>query len=177
MGGGARSCARRTVKRGESSPARSPGSGADLLIRPAQSQDVVLVERIEQATFGDPWSVKGFIACLARDEILFEVAEVRSESDTRVAAYAVMWFADDQAELANLAVAPDLRGRGYGAQMLDHLLATSRSRAVSDVFLEVRDSNVAALALYRSRRFEEVGRRQKYYRAPVEDALIMRRVL
>jgi ribosomal-protein-alanine N-acetyltransferase len=61
--------------------------------------------------------------------------------------------------------------------LLDAALADARSRGAAVVYLEVRDSNAAARALYLSRGFSEVGRRRSYYRRPVEDAVVMRRPL
>jgi ribosomal-protein-alanine N-acetyltransferase len=61
--------------------------------------------------------------------------------------------------------------------LLDHALEIARERRSQVVFLEVRESNAAARALYASRRFEVAGRRSKYYRKPVEDALVLRRAL
>jgi ribosomal-protein-alanine N-acetyltransferase len=77
----------------------------------------------------------------------------------------------------NFAVEPQSRGKGYAGQMLDALLIDLRGRGVKAAFLEVRNSNEAALGLYSSRGFREIGRRKNYYRRPVEDALVMRRVL
>jgi [ribosomal protein S18]-alanine N-acetyltransferase len=74
-------------------------------------------------------------------------------------------------------VAPEVRGQGVGARLLDDALAAARRNGATAAYLEVRDSNAAARALYASRGFEQVGRRRNYYRKPVEDALVMRRVL
>jgi ribosomal-protein-alanine N-acetyltransferase len=88
--------------------------------------------------------------------------------------YVVAWFAAGQGEIANLAVDPDVRGRGLGSALLDAALEEARRQHTEEVFLEVRDSNARARQLYESRGFVEVGRRRKYYRRPVEDAVILR---
>ena len=89
--------------------------------------------------------------------------------------YTVAWFVLDEAELANLAVAPESRGNGIGARLLASALAASEERGVATMYLEVRASNQSAIALYTSHGFAEIGRRRAYYRKPVEDALILRR--
>jgi len=81
------------------------------------------------------------------------------------------------AELLNIAVHPEHRGKGLAGQMLDALLIELRARGVRTAFLEVRESNNAARGLYDSRGFTPIGRRRNYYRRPVEDALVMRRML
>jgi len=87
----------------------------------------------------------------------------------------VAWFVVDEAEIANLAVSDEARRAGIGARLLDFAVAAADHRQCRVVFLEVRESNVAARALYASRGFQVAGRRSKYYRKPVEDALVLRR--
>jgi ribosomal-protein-alanine N-acetyltransferase len=93
----------------------------------------------------------------------------------RLLGYIVTWFVVEEGEIANLAVSDDARRTGIGARLLDHALDVARERAATVVFLEVRESNAAARALYASRGFEVAGRRAKYYRKPIEDALVLRR--
>jgi len=83
----------------------------------------------------------------------------------------------DEGEIANIAVAPDEWGAGIGRALLDAALDEADRRRATAVYLEVRDSNERARHLYRSRGFEEVGRRRGYYRRPVEDAIVLRRAL
>jgi ribosomal-protein-alanine N-acetyltransferase len=88
--------------------------------------------------------------------------------------YVVAWLVGDEAEVANLAVAPEWRGQGVGAALLDAALAEMRRGGAHVAHLEVRDSNMPARALYGSRGFTPVGRRRRYYQAPVEDAVLLR---
>ena len=94
-----------------------------------------------------------------------------------VAGYVVAWFVADEGEIANLAVDPAGWGTGVGRALLDAALAEGERRGAAAVYLEVRDSNDRARRLYRSRDFEEVGRRRGYYQRPVEDAIVLRRML
>jgi ribosomal-protein-alanine N-acetyltransferase len=82
-----------------------------------------------------------------------------------------------EAEVADLAVAPAARRRGIGRALIDRLLSDLEREGVLAVFLEVRESNRAARALYESRAFHGVGRRRGYYRFPLEDALLLKREL
>lgn len=141
-------------------------------LRPATGADVSRVATIERAAFSDPWSPSAFVSVLESPRSLFLVAEVGGE----LAGYAVAWAVVDEAEIANVAVAPPWRRRGVGAALLDAVLARLESEGARTVYLEVRDSNAAARALYESRGFAVVGRRRRYYRRPTEDALVMRRV-
>lgn len=69
----------------------------------------------------------------------------------------------DEAELITIAVTPDSQKRGTGGRLLDHVTRVLSDQGVKRLFLEVREDNVAAIKLYRSRGFEDVGRRAAYY--------------
>ncbi|MBV9880932.1 MAG: ribosomal protein S18-alanine N-acetyltransferase [Gemmatirosa sp.] len=156
---------------------------AALRVRDAAEGDVDHVSRIEVLAFGDPWSRSAFTSLFGHAHVVFLVAEACSQAphgDGRgargeIAGYTVAWFSGEEAEIANIAVAPTLRARGIGARLLDAALAEVTRRGAASVYLEVRESNAAARRLYASRGFVEIGRRRNYYRRPLEDALVMRR--
>ena len=80
-------------------------------------------------------------------------------------------------ELENLVVAPNMQGRGLGIRLLQRLVAHVQQINSTSVFLEVRESNAAARALYRKAGFREIGRRKSYYSNPLEDAILYCKVL
>jgi ribosomal protein S18 acetylase RimI-like enzyme len=80
----------------------------------------------------------------------------------------------DEIEILNLAVRPEGRRRGIGSQLLRRSFAWGRSFGATRVLLEVRETNLVALRFYQHHAFEAVGRRSRYYAAPVEDALVLR---
>ena len=88
-------------------------------------------------------------------------------------AYCILITAADQGEIANLAVARRAQRHGLASTLLADALLFARERNVTSVYLEVRESNAAARALYRSRNFQEIGRRKGYYQRPPEDALVL----
>ena len=153
-----------------SDPASTPEPG--ILIRRARETDLPGILAIERVSFTDPWSRSSFAAILEQPRVFFAVA---LDAVGALVGYAVAWFVLDEAELANLAVAPEARGRGIGTQLLRGALAAAEGRGSTVMYLEVRASNVSALALYTSHGFLEVNRRRAYYRKPVEDALVLRR--
>jgi ribosomal-protein-alanine N-acetyltransferase len=137
--------------------------------------DIPAIAEIERRSFSDPWSEQAFRELLSHSRMYFACArEANDGASTRVLGYVVAWFAAGQGEIANLAVDPAARRRGLGSMLLDAALEEARRSRVEEVFLEVRDSNARARLLYESRGFAEVGRRRKYYRRPVEDAVILR---
>jgi ribosomal-protein-alanine N-acetyltransferase len=147
-----------------------------IMLRRAEVADLDAVVAIERASFTDPpWSHDSFTALVDSPRAYFMVACEAPAGP--VVGYVVAWFVADEAEIANLAVAPPRRTRGVGARLLDAALTEAHANGARVVHLEVRDSNAAARALYGSRGFSAVGRRRRYYRDPVEDALLLRRDL
>ena len=140
------------------------------VLRPARDADIDAVLAIEHASFGDPWSRSAFLELIDDPRVAFLVADAGGA----VRGYVVAWFVLDEGEIGNLAVHADARRHGIGALLLDGALAAVTAADVNSLYLEVRDSNAAARALYASRGFVEVGRRREYYRRPKEDALVLR---
>jgi ribosomal-protein-alanine N-acetyltransferase len=94
--------------------------------------------------------------------------------DDEITGYLIAREAGGSGEILNLAVDPPRRGAGIGRTLLDAGLAVLRRRGAEEIFLEVRESNIAAQALYLAAGFRPVGQRASYYRNPMEDALVLR---
>lgn len=98
----------------------------------------------------------------------------REEAQGAPIAFLLAWHVADEFELLDVATAETARRRGLGRALLAELVSEARSLAASAIYLEVRPSNAAALALYLGAGFSEVGRRPRYY-PDGEDALLLRR--
>jgi [ribosomal protein S18]-alanine N-acetyltransferase len=136
------------------------------------TDEIGAIVALERLAFSDPWAERSFRDALGDPAVYFACA-VRDGGE--VDGYVVAWFIADEGEIANLAVSPAEWGKGIGGELLDAALAEAARRETAAVYLEVRDSNERARRLYRSRGFEEVGRRRGYYRRPEEDAIVLRR--
>lgn len=86
------------------------------------------------------------------------------------------WIIEDELHVNNIASHPDYRKIGIGYNLMESAIDEARMRGVSFVLLEVRASNEAAQSLYRKLGFNFIGRRRDYYRAPTEDAFVMKKV-
>ena len=82
-----------------------------------------------------------------------------------------------EADVMNLAVAPESRKLGLGRALMCELMRRLRESGIDSLSLEVRESNFPALALYTKLGFSQVGKRPRYYVNPTEDALILRKEL
>jgi ribosomal-protein-alanine N-acetyltransferase len=146
-------------------------------MRPA---DLAEVMRIERQSFTMPWQESTFRALMRRPSAALLTAEtVRVDSDDEdsrdaIIGFAVLWFAAAESELGDLAVDPEWRGQGIGSQLLESSIELASDRGARTLYLEVRESNEAARALYTQRGFQVVGRRSGYYSEPREDACVMR---
>jgi ribosomal-protein-alanine N-acetyltransferase len=140
-------------------------------LRPATGADLDAIVAIEQAAFSDPWSAASFTALLRAPRSDLTVAE---DANRQIVGYSVLLHAGPDADLANLAVAPRARGGGVGRLLLAGVLERARTAGVARVYLEVRESNARAIALYEAAGFSSFGHRRRYYRDPVEDARVLR---
>ena len=139
----------------------------NLSIRGLRVDDLDAVVSIETLTSVHPWSLAQFHQSIDQSAVLV--------SELQVLGYTVMSTAADEAEIHNIAVAPEFQGRGLGSFLLDHSIGTLPAEILK-LYLEVRVSNFTAIRLYTSRRFQKVGERRDYYRTEYgcEDALVMR---
>jgi ribosomal-protein-alanine N-acetyltransferase len=142
-------------------------------IRAAEPADAPRIAVLERECFPDPWSPAGVREALTLPTALGLVAEVAGV----VEGYLLTRWVADTAEILNLAVAHAHRRAGIASVLLRAALEGLERLGVREVFLEVRQSNRPAQALYRDWGFRVAGMRPAYYRRPVEDALVLRRAL
>jgi len=142
----------------------------DMTIRPLNQQDLTEVLDIERQGYSFPWSESIFRGCFRPDYRLWAL-----ESGFQLTGYAVVAYMAGEAHLLNLCVAPVKRGAGGGRRLLRHLVMESARDGMSQVLLEVRNSNQSAIDLYTGEGFQVIGRRPGYYPAgrEREDALVM----
>ncbi|MBQ3591965.1 MAG: ribosomal protein S18-alanine N-acetyltransferase, partial [Clostridia bacterium] len=95
-----------------------------------------------------------------------------TEGETAVG-FGCILLAADEGELVDIAVSPAYRKMGLGQMLMTALLTEAANRGTAQVFLEVRQSNTPARTLYEKNGFTAIGLRKKYYKEPVEDAVLM----
>jgi ribosomal-protein-alanine N-acetyltransferase len=134
------------------------------------TSDVDTVLKIEQSVQRYPWTRGNFSDALAHGNECW--VEVR---DDMIVGYAILMPVLDEAELLTIGVAAESQRQGVGRQLLNDVMRVPRDKTIRRVFLEVRPSNSAAIALYRAAGFLEIGVRQNYYQNAegAEDAIVM----
>ncbi|SRR6266571_573225 len=141
----------------------------NLTICPMTEADLEAVLAIETVSYPLPWSRTHFLDELGSPHAFPLVA---LDQDGKLAGYICPMLVIDEGHILNVAVDPALRGKGIGRLLVEKVLAECRDRGAEFVSLEVRPSNLDAIALYKGMGFVECGRRKRYYENG-EDALLM----
>lgn len=141
----------------------------ELVLREIRERDLNDVLAIERASFSSPWSRQFFL-----EELQASCAKsVLCESRSIVVGYCLYWELAHDLDIHNIAVHPEYRRNGVGRAILTHIIEAARCVGAHNITLEVRKSNEAAQALYRSLGFEVCGVRRGYYSNDGEDAWVM----
>lgn len=151
-------------------------SGADAVeIRRMAATDLAQVLAIAESLSEAPhWPPSAYFAAIDPDATPRRIALVATGLQSgSVLAVAVASILPPKAELETIAVAPESQRQGIGRQILTALMDALKAVGVDELLLEVRSSNLPAIALYRAQGFVQSGLRPGYYLDPVEDAVLM----
>jgi ribosomal-protein-alanine N-acetyltransferase len=156
------------------------GGEAPFRYRRMRHDDLPRVREIERAAFAHPWSDD-----LLRRELLHEWSTVLLATEARprpgggeaeaILGFVIFWLVHDELHVLNVAVAAEERRRGVARALMRQAEERARQNGARIATLEVRRSNAAAIELYRSMGYREVGVRPNYYADEGEDAIVMER--
>lgn len=141
-----------------------------VLIREMKESDLEEILEIEKKSFADPWSRKLFKETLSFPH---SVNFVLRESTGALLGYINFYLIGEEAHMLNLAIHPDFRKKGVATHLLNYAIDFLKRSKAANFFLEVREGNRDAIALYRKFGFQMIGRRKRYYVETNEDALVM----
>ena len=146
----------------------------EIQIRAMTEADLPWVVAVERSAYPFPWSEGIFRDCL-RVGYTCRVVELAGE----IIGHTVLSVGAGEAHVLNICVREEFRCRGVGRRLMDYLLERGRAAGMTEAFLEVRPSNTAAIRLYQSMGFRQVGLRRGYYQAVGgrEDAAVLRKPL
>jgi [ribosomal protein S18]-alanine N-acetyltransferase len=139
--------------------------------------DLLEVVAIEEMSNLSPWGWNAYHTELQSTAtslmLVARVADSPNEAERPIVGFIVARQLADEIHINNVAVKPEFRGRGIGRMLMKTALAWGREIGARQAVLEVRAGNGSAHQLYQGCGFEVIGRRRRYYKSPVEDALLM----
>lgn len=141
----------------------------EIMITEMTEEDCAAVWELQKTCFSTPWSMESIREMFTTEGYL----SLTARTDDSIVGYIGIKAVLDEADITNVAVHPQWRRRGIGQMLLTDLLGKAADRNVKRIFLEVRVSNEAALALYSQAGFQIIDKRKNYYEKPKEDAYIM----
>lgn len=140
-----------------------------VVVRGMRYDDLNQITEVEKTCFSLPWSKDSFQRELENELAYYQCAE----EDGKIMGYMGMWRILDECHITNVAVQPEYRQRGIASMLINKMVEICECSEIQTMTLEVRESNVPAINLYKKYGFIPVGKRPKYYLKPVEDAIIM----
>lgn len=146
----------------------------EIEIRPMFMTDIHFVQEIDKMSFPNPWPIHSFEYEIKKNENSRPwVAETSISGIKQICGMAVIWNIVDEAHIGTIAVHPNFRETGLGKILLTSILLSAMDEGMETGYLEVRESNVAAISLYKLIGFNRDGLRKKYYRDNQENAVLM----
>ena len=138
------------------------------MIREFIPSDEKGIAELERECFSSPWSENAILESASADTSFFVFAENES-----ILGYAGLQIVLDEGYVTNIAVTKTARGKGIGKALVEALVNLSKNKNLAFISLEVRESNLPAISLYKKFGFEDKGKRKAFYSNPTEDAIIM----
>lgn len=142
-------------------------------IRQMKVEDAAAIAELEHQTFSDAWSEKAILDTLRNPKTICLVAEKIG----KIVGYCIVYTADDEADIARIAVLKESRRFGIASELIHALDVICWENQIQIIMLDVRVSNDGARAFYEKHGFTQDGIRENYYKNPIEDAILMSRAV
>ena len=143
-----------------------------MIIRRSIPADAAKIAELETAIFPDPWSQTDIAAAIS---VTGAMCYTALGDDGEIYAYVLGRTIAPEGEIYRVATAPERRQRGIAFRLMTFAIKTEKGSGLENLFLEVRSQNLAAIKLYASLSFKQIGRRKNYYKNPDDDAILMMR--
>ena len=140
----------------------------DITVRQMEEKDIDSLVIIEEECFSLPWSKKAFQESYVKDYAYFFVAEI----DKEIVGYVGLYKMGNDGDITNIGIFSLHRRKGIGYKLMSSVLDFAKRENMEHITLEVRESNIPAIALYEKLGFVKVGIRKDFYEKPVENAII-----
>ena len=138
-----------------------------------EEQELNQVEELEKDVFSDAWTKKGIADTFANPQAWI----MGAFEEGTLYGYLIFYYVIDEGEIARIAVRESARRQGIAGRLFDFLLSISEEHGIIRWMLDVRESNLAAIACYEKEGFLVDGKRKGFYQDPQEDAILMSKML
>lgn len=145
----------------------------DCQIRWLIRRDMDEVLAIENGSFDHPWTEEEFLCCLRHRNCIGTVAETRGMGAS-VLGFMIYELQKQSLRLLNFAVSPENRRQGVGSQMVQRLVDKLEQQRRTEIYIEVRETNVPAQLFFSKRGFRAISTLKRHYDDTNEDAYLMR---
>ena len=152
----------------------------NLSLRPMQMDDLDAIMQIEPTIYSHPWTRGNFSDSLQNGYSGWVLQDISLGKTSEMIGYSLLMMIMDEAHLLNLSITKHMQKQGLGRFLLEHMLTIAKTHKALNMFLEVRPSNISAIALYENIGFCEISVRRGYYPADPkisetgrEDAILM----
>lgn len=142
--------------------------------RLADMKDLAGIAALEMTVFSHPWNEEMVSSSI---QGTYDHVKIFESVEGEIAGYIIYSVVCDSADLLRVVVSTGSRRRGIGRKLMEAMIGDCKNRNVQSIFLEVRESNTAAIAMYEQFGFIKISTRKKYYDSPVEDGLVMQKQL
>ena len=143
----------------------------NLTIERMLPEDIAFIANLEKENFATPWDESALTKTLSDSAETFFVAR----QSGKCVGYVGLLCGFESADIITLCVTRECRGSGIATQVMQYVFRRLERKGVEKLFLEVRESNAPARALYEKLGFSYLNKRVKYYKDPIEDALVMQK--
>lgn len=144
------------------------GSFSEVYVVKTEREHIKAIAQLEKLCFSEPWSEETILEYISAGNKFFTAV-----CGGKVLGYIGISCVLDEGYIANVAVFPEARKKGVGKALIQRVFGLASDEGLSFVSLEVRESNIPAISLYKKMGFKTEGRRKNFYRNPDEDALIL----
>ena len=141
------------------------------MIRTATEDDIPRILEIENEAISPPWTHGGLLGEIYNEDSFFALA---IDAEDATLGFVILRRMGDEGELFQIAVEKAHRQRGIADTLMEAAIDWAHGNGLGSIYLEVRESNEAAIALYKKHGFIQTGRRKGYYTEPMEDAAVMK---
>lgn len=142
-------------------------------VKLATLEDIDSIYDIQVDNIHSPLSKETITEDFKKNNYIYVIAKNNKE----VVGYITLSYILETADIISVAVKDGYKGKNIFSKMLNFIENILKEKNVEEIFLEVRETNSSAIKAYTKNNFKQISTRKNYYENPVENAIIMKKIL